>query len=156
MKRFFYFCLLCSVAAPAQSIADKDLAGTWKVAVITTPDLSVDIETMEVTLTPETIEWAKKKNKSTDALKKDALKNAQAYVNVTYTFGNKGVYTEQKIGDEPVTAEYELTNSNGENVIYIYYPEEDAEDMFYVGFKKERLYLEYDEAEVTLVCDKVK
>lgn len=157
MRKFIYLCsLMCGLTAFAQSIANKDLIGTWKVSLITTPELSVNMQTMEVTLAPETVEWAKKKNKSTDGLKKDALKNAQAYVNVTYTFLGKGLYTEQKQGKDAVKAEYELTSSNGQNVIYIYYPEDDAEDMFYVSYKKELLYLEYDEAEVTLVCERVK
>ncbi|KOS07831.1 hypothetical protein AM493_18550 [Flavobacterium akiainvivens] len=99
MKKLFYlYSLLCGVAAFAQSIASKELLGTWKVDVITTPDLTVDMQSMEVTLSPETLEWAKKKNKSTDGLKKDALKNARGYTGVTYSFLPQGVYKEQKPG----------------------------------------------------------
>jgi hypothetical protein len=157
MKKIILLCsLLYGVATFAQSIASKDLVGTWKVSVITTPELSVDMQSMEVTLAPETLEWAKKKNKSTDALKKDALKNAQAYVGVTYYFSVKGIYKALKPDEDAIEGEYELTSLGGQNVVYIYYPEEDYEDLFYVSYKNSQLYLEYDEADVTLVCSRIK
>ncbi len=156
MKKLIILCLLWGLAGAAQSITPKDVVGSWKVAVITTPELSVDMKTMQVTLNPETIEWAKNKNKSLDALKNDALKNAREYANVTYSFTAKGIYTEKKGGDKPVTAEYELTNSGGQNVIVLYYTDEDVEDMYYVSYKSPQLFLEYDEAEVTLVCEKTQ
>ncbi|MES2485533.1 MAG: hypothetical protein V4581_06240 [Bacteroidota bacterium] len=156
MKKLFILTCFWGLAAAAQSISPKDVLGNWKVVTITTPELSVDMKTMQVTLTPETIAWAKKKNKSTDALKTDALKNAGEYVNTTYSFTAKGIYTEKKGSNKPVKAEYELTNSDGQNVIILYYPDQDTEDMYYVNFIAQQLYLEYDEAEVTLVCEKTE
>jgi len=157
MKKFICLCIsLFSLSIAAQSISEKDVLGSWKVVAITTPELSVDMQTLEVTLTPETIEWAKKKNKSTEALKKDAVKNAMGYVNVTYTFNPKGIYIEKKADGKTRKAEYELTNSGGLNVVMLYYPDEDVEDMYYVSYKIKQLYLEYDEAEVTLICEKTE
>jgi hypothetical protein len=84
---------------------------------------------------------AKQKNKSTEGLKKDAPKNAQAYTDVVYVFSGKGAaYVEQKQGKDPLRGEYELTSANRQNVIYIYYPEDDYEDMFYVSLKKKNCF----------------
>lgn len=158
MKKLYLLCCFWAVAAAAQSISPKDVVGKWKVVTIVTPELSVDLATMEVTFNPETLEWAKKKNKGTDGIKNEALENAKNFVNINYSFTAKGIFSEKNGTKKAAEAEYELTNSNGQNMLVLYYPDEDYEDLYYISYngKAKQLSLEFDEAPVTLLCEKIE
>lgn len=139
MKKIIYLCLaafLFSTIAFAQTIKAKELEGSWKMTGFSTQGIGFDLQTQEVTVSPEM-----KAQLSPEAMAgiKEGMKQAvepmkSSYVNFT---GNN---IKLVVGPETETGSFTLAEKSGKQVITVKNADGTTEDIPLV-YKDKKLYM---------------
>lgn len=139
MKKIIYLCLaacLFSTLAFAQKITAKELEGTWKITGFSTQGIGFDLQTQEVTLTPDM--KAQLSPESVAGIK-EGMKQAVEQIKSSYV-SFTGNNMKLVVGPETESGTFTLAEKNGAQVLAVKNTDGTTHDVP-VLYKDKKLYM---------------